>query len=153
MAEDKGRLCECANCGEQFGEDELAEISDFRGRIAAGEEMPAGECPKCGSLCHLVNGGAYSSSNQGRLDAAFDAELDPAYLSVLAGLARDTIEELVGPGEDKHYFEIDDLTSLDEISEGSDGTWVRGWILVDNSQLEKAGLKDADDEEDDDDAD
>lgn len=70
------------------------------------------------------------------------------YLQTLTRLGRDTIAELVGPGEDHHYFEIDDLQDLTEISEGSDGVWVRGWVLVDKSQLWAAGLWADDDDKD-----
>ncbi len=48
-------LFECQNCDEKFTEGELINpIPDIGQRVAPGEPMPAGECPKCGALCHEV---------------------------------------------------------------------------------------------------
>lgn len=44
----------CQNC-EWTGEaDELLDIADFGQRVSPGEPCPAGECPECGALAHLV---------------------------------------------------------------------------------------------------
>ena len=36
-------------------DDDLVEVSNFSVRVAAGEICPAGECPECGALVHLIN--------------------------------------------------------------------------------------------------
>lgn len=51
IEEPRGR---CANCGAVFAEADLDEIHDFWGRVSPGEEMPLGQCPACGCLCHVV---------------------------------------------------------------------------------------------------
>ena len=47
---------ECQNCGTVWTFAQLKDIPDLGERIAAGEEVPAGECPElnCGALCHPV---------------------------------------------------------------------------------------------------
>lgn len=47
-------LAQCQDCQEQFPEDKLLPIEDIGQRVEAGEPMPAGECPSCRALCHLV---------------------------------------------------------------------------------------------------
>jgi hypothetical protein len=52
------RMCECGNC-EWIGPMnelgcQLDQIPDFFERVDVGEICPAGECPKCGALAHLV---------------------------------------------------------------------------------------------------
>jgi hypothetical protein len=46
----------CSNCSYFEGGDSHnpAEIKDLLSRVEAGEEMPAGECPECGSLMHRI---------------------------------------------------------------------------------------------------
>ena len=46
--------CECANCGRRFREEDLAPMEDIFQRVSPGEIMPAGECPDCGALAHLL---------------------------------------------------------------------------------------------------
>ena len=53
LADPKAR-CECQNCDWQGVADDLDAIADFDERVAPGEICPAGECPKCGALAHLV---------------------------------------------------------------------------------------------------
>lgn len=46
----------CDDCGHRCAQDELkqlAEIDDLGQRLNAGCEVPAGECPHCGSLAYL----------------------------------------------------------------------------------------------------
>lgn len=44
----------CQDCDwEGFGAD-LDMICDFEDRVCAGEIVPAGQCPECGVLCHVV---------------------------------------------------------------------------------------------------
>src|SRR3990167_2422848 len=45
---------ECQNCGKAWNVDDLLPIRDIYERVAAGEPMPAGECPDCGALCQPV---------------------------------------------------------------------------------------------------
>lgn len=45
-------LHQCQNCERTFTADQLREIQDFHERVAPGEEVPSGECPDCGALCH-----------------------------------------------------------------------------------------------------
>lgn len=46
--------CECANCDWKGAVEEVEQIQHFWERVEPGEIMPAGECPKCGALAHLV---------------------------------------------------------------------------------------------------
>lgn len=46
-------LSVCENCQKMHSEESLVEIKNFDQRVAAGEIVPSGECPDCGSLCHL----------------------------------------------------------------------------------------------------
>jgi predicted RNA-binding Zn-ribbon protein involved in translation (DUF1610 family) len=43
----------CDNCGTRTPVDELEEITDEWTRVQPGGEVPAGECPKCGSLAYV----------------------------------------------------------------------------------------------------
>lgn len=45
----------CQNCGLVLDEDDLKEIRHLSERVAPGEEMPSGECPQCGAVCHPTN--------------------------------------------------------------------------------------------------
>ncbi len=46
----------CQNCGWQGPDSSLkTPIPDIFQRVDPGEEMPSGECPDCGALCHIVN--------------------------------------------------------------------------------------------------
>lgn len=44
----------CNSCAATWPMHELRPIQDIFERIAPGEIVPAGECPSCGALCHLV---------------------------------------------------------------------------------------------------
>lgn len=44
-------------------------IHDLPDRVAAGEIMPVGECPKCGALAHYAKGAAPNCTAQALLDA------------------------------------------------------------------------------------
>jgi hypothetical protein len=52
----------CGNCRGIYDQESLLPIQDLEQRIAAGEEVPAGECPECGSLCHLIK--SYEESHE-----------------------------------------------------------------------------------------
>ena len=44
----------CQNCDWTGPEEALDPIKDIHQRVAPGEPMPSGECPKCGALCHEI---------------------------------------------------------------------------------------------------
>src|SRR5512137_213778 len=51
----------CQGCGERIGDRELlGGIRDLGERVAPGEIMPSGECPRCGALCHELAGPPFS---------------------------------------------------------------------------------------------
>lgn len=56
---------ECADCDWTGTEEDCHPIQYLAQRVQRGEVVPAGECPKCGALCHLSDDG----------DAPADAEL------------------------------------------------------------------------------
>jgi hypothetical protein len=43
---------QCQNCQWEGRENWMNPIKDLHQRVAPGEPMPAGECPKCGALCY-----------------------------------------------------------------------------------------------------
>lgn len=45
---------QCDGCGWTGRFNSLKDMADFWTRVSAGESVPAGECPKCGALCHPV---------------------------------------------------------------------------------------------------
>ena len=44
----------CDDCNWKGQAGELDAISDFSERVSPGELCPAGECPSCGALAHVV---------------------------------------------------------------------------------------------------
>lgn len=50
----RGDRCSCENCDWVGDSADCNSIANLHERVGAGEPMPVGECPKCGSLCHLV---------------------------------------------------------------------------------------------------
>jgi hypothetical protein len=42
----------CQNCEQEWGLNDLHEITHLSERVEIGEVMPAGQCPDCGALCH-----------------------------------------------------------------------------------------------------
>jgi len=46
---------QCDNCQTIFDENELNPVKDLLQRVGPGEVFPAGECLRCGALCHLVD--------------------------------------------------------------------------------------------------
>ncbi len=47
----------CQDCDWHGEVEGLEEMMDVQERIFPGEVVPAGECPMCGALAHLVDGG------------------------------------------------------------------------------------------------
>ena len=46
--------CECANCDWHGTVADVEAITDVQERVCAGETVPAGQCPECGCLAHLI---------------------------------------------------------------------------------------------------
>lgn len=44
----------CQDCNWQGQVEECEEVKNLTQRVAPGEPMPVGECPKCGALCQLI---------------------------------------------------------------------------------------------------
>lgn len=53
VREGSGIKHECDNCGSRFRAEELKEIKDYAQRVDS-ENIPSGECPKCGALCYEI---------------------------------------------------------------------------------------------------
>lgn len=53
MIHDGEERVECQNCDWAGERKDCNPIADIMERVDAGELMPAGECPKCGALCHF----------------------------------------------------------------------------------------------------
>ena len=61
-------LTRCDNCGAENPRTRLVwPIPDVHERVGTGEPMPAGECPDCGALAHLV---PQTLDRIGRIDRA-----------------------------------------------------------------------------------
>jgi hypothetical protein len=80
-------VAECADCGGRCGESDLQRIRHLTERVLPGEPMPAGECPDCGALCHLVvaTGSGSDGDDTSRVPASvhsddwrFEANFDAA---------------------------------------------------------------------------
>ena len=54
----------CQNCAWEGNEETCEEIKHVFERVAPGEPMPVGECPKCGALCHYVEPSAWDTDAQ-----------------------------------------------------------------------------------------
>lgn len=54
MPTELDRLCRCAKCEAEWQESQLAAPHRLWERLDPGSEVPAGECPECGSLAYLV---------------------------------------------------------------------------------------------------
>ncbi len=50
----KTTRCACYNCGKTWAFSDLHDMSDIQDRIAPGETVPAGQCPECCGLTHLI---------------------------------------------------------------------------------------------------
>lgn len=61
-------VAECQDCGGRWGENDLHAVRHLTERVLPGEPMPAGECPDCGAVCHLID-----SADGTGTDAAGDA--------------------------------------------------------------------------------
>lgn len=53
MAEKTDRA-KCANCSKVSDIDKLEAYRDFWSRVTPGDEVPAGDCPKCGAFAYVV---------------------------------------------------------------------------------------------------
>lgn len=57
MNDTEQEMAECDNCSDRATDYiPLEEVEDLFLRIEAGQQVPAGECRKCGALTYLVKG-------------------------------------------------------------------------------------------------
>lgn len=61
--------CTCPDCRWQGPASACDIVADIQERIAAGETVPAGECPKCGALCQLDSAIACEQAESKMLEA------------------------------------------------------------------------------------
>jgi Zn finger protein HypA/HybF involved in hydrogenase expression len=47
--------CECADCMWRGRESQLKDLRDVFERVLPGEDFPAGECPECGAVAHILD--------------------------------------------------------------------------------------------------
>jgi hypothetical protein len=47
-------MSRCENCERVWREDLLEPVQHLPQRVAPGEQMPSGQCPVCGAVCHPV---------------------------------------------------------------------------------------------------
>lgn len=45
---------QCEDCGVILGPRAMMPVEDLSSRVEPGEPMPAGQCPECGGLVHLI---------------------------------------------------------------------------------------------------
>lgn len=100
----------CSNCKRLFHTAELKKIKNVEDRVAAGEPMPSGDCPKCGALCHLFT--EYTDSEQ--IIMRFFAE---GFLTGMPEVNRASIDEWHSPyeGIDLHFIASDDEENVVEV--------------------------------------
>lgn len=49
-----GAAVSCGSCDWTGTTEQTEMIRDIQERLYAGHEVPAGQCPHCGALCHLI---------------------------------------------------------------------------------------------------
>lgn len=79
LASDLNARCACDDCGWKGTAGDLGMMPDFEDRVCAGEIVPAGQCPECHVLVHLVkrpDGGAVDDITARVMAEALDAMLD-----------------------------------------------------------------------------
>ena len=107
-----GEESRCQNCGWQGPDGSLkTPIPDIFQRVDPGEEMPSGECPDCGALCHIVNRTKKTSMRIAHNEDGYWLHVDAAsgkkasfclgsqgsiVNAVLAEVAEENKEEVVG---------------------------------------------------------
>lgn len=94
-----GEFAKCQQCdwtgrAENMRTDSPDEIEGFFERVQPGEEMPSGECPECGALCHPADCfGNYLSDKRAAPNPAPETNAPPAVVDALK-LAEATIKRL-----------------------------------------------------------
>lgn len=58
----KDPCCQCQNCDWNGPIHEAEPVHDIWSRVVPGEIMPAGDCPDCGALVHLLDGGRHAGN-------------------------------------------------------------------------------------------
>lgn len=105
----------CENCDWTDDLDPSADtaISHIWERVDPGEPMPAGQCPKCGALCHLIP--VYTPEEQAAIAWARDNRADDD-------------------------LEIDDEPNIShgagKENGGDEGVWVSAWVWVPAVEIE-----------------
>lgn len=75
----------CANCDWTGEKDQTGPIRDVTARVAPGEQMPAGECPECGSLCHLETKGPKPVASYRDVPVFLGVGASPKFYATAAG--------------------------------------------------------------------
>lgn len=105
-----GDECACGNCDWRGPMADTHEIENIDQRVYAGEIVPAGQCPECGALVHLVNREPLDYPPQWDDITASPAEIDSARRLY---------------GDDR--FQIDGVT---QIIREDGGYWIHGRLWV-----------------------
>ena len=120
MINDPQSPCVCQNCNKFWRQDELKLIDDIFQRVAAGEIMPAGDCPECGALCQLKEPeNIVEFLSTGNLTGEPKTVIE---LLQQCGnlLDKEESEEIIGPviykTDDGRYFRISLEAKINEIS-------------------------------------
>lgn len=82
MLGDAAAMCRCQNCRWTGNTFQLNPIHRYADRVHPGEIAPAGECPECGALAHLITAEdeAEKKDGYGTLDPNYTyATIDSAY--------------------------------------------------------------------------
>ena len=64
LCQDPTETVECQNCRWTGKATECKPLADFEQRVSAGEYVPVGECPECGSCAHLTEAGIARAQGQ-----------------------------------------------------------------------------------------
>jgi len=108
-------MCCCYNCGWVGPLSVVGTVSDVEMRVAAGECMPAGECPDCYALVHLTD----SSNADGMLTVLARALADRSMIievDVRGGFVTDA--RVMGP--DRQNAKVIPVRVRDYDTAGSD---------------------------------
>jgi hypothetical protein len=102
----------CQNCDWTGEASTLNIIKDVFQRVAPGEFMPSGECPKCGALCHEI-----------KISAKADDDTD------------EIIRKLAITEWASDEINIDASAKVSRNDDG--GAWVQAWLYVEVEECSK----------------
>ncbi len=97
-AAEEDPICSCQGCDWEGPESKLKEIADFHQRVDPGEECPAGECPECGCLAHVMEPDVAAMYHIGE-DAKRTRKERDALRNTLEAIAHDC-EDFIGGESD-----------------------------------------------------